>query len=105
MKRVRWRGSRDEEQRDETPRDENHHHHRGDLHDLQGFVAALMHALSVLPPEIQHDQNTESRGENIGRQVDWMAYVPTRIFYESRQVTPRRDRTDWTGQHIIEQQR
>ena len=37
-----------------APQNQNHHHHRGDGHDLQGLAAGFVNTLRILPPEIGH---------------------------------------------------
>src|SRR5271163_742463 len=63
MQRV-WRQMNGRtEDSDGAPDDQNHNHHGGHDHDLQGLLARFMHALNVLPPEIHHDQNSEDCGK------------------------------------------
>src|SRR3989442_3490721 len=44
-----------------SPADQQHHHHRGELHDTQSFVARFRDALDVLPPEIDRDDHRKRR--------------------------------------------
>src|SRR4051812_48990616 len=48
---------------DNAPHDQDDYHDRGDLHDAQCFLAGLVNALNVLPPEIHHDPDGKYDGE------------------------------------------
>ena len=72
------------EQRDQAPHDQYHHHNRGDLHNLHGLITALVDTLSVLPPEIQDDQNSESSRKTVLWQLKRVTRIPADVFDESR---------------------
>ena len=88
-----------------APRDQDHHHHRGQLHDAQRFLARLVHADHVLAPEIHGGEDGEARGEI--RRVDRGAGVPEvndRIIDDSGEIQPGADSADGAGQYVVEQQ-
>ena len=55
------------EDRDQAPHDQDHHHHRGDLHDAQRLLARFMNPDGVFAPEIQRDDDREQR-----RKMGWI---------------------------------
>ena len=91
--------------RDGAPDDQDHDHYRGDRHDLQGFLAGLVHALGILPPEIKHDDHGQARGEMVVGKMERAVHVHAHVFDEARQVLPRGNGADGAGQHVIEKQR
>ena len=90
--------------RDGAPDEQNHHHHRGDRHDLQGFLAGFVHALGILPPEIADHDDGQSRGEVVVGKIQRAVQVDADVFDEARQVLASGDGADGAGQHIIEEQ-
>ena len=93
--------------RDQAPDDQHHHHHGGDLHDLQRPLAGFVHALDVLPPEIDghHDGKDRGRTRSSGPCERRMAEVVESVGQEAREVLSGGDRADRAGQDVVEQQR
>src|ERR1700691_3612496 len=50
-----------------APADQDHHHHGDQPHDVQRFFAGLGNALGIFPPEINGDDNGETRGDSAHR--------------------------------------
>ncbi len=91
--------------RDGAPDEQDHHHHRGDGHDLQRFLAGFVHALRILPPEIGHYDHGQSRGEVVVGEIQRAVHVHAHVFDEAGQILAGGDGADGPGQHIVEKQR
>ena len=53
------------QQGERSPAQQHHHHHGGHLHHLERFVAGLLNALDVLPPEIERHQDGDHHCGNV----------------------------------------
>src|ERR1700722_357779 len=69
VKRVRRQLDGRPQHGDRAPKKQNHHHHRGDDHDLQSFLAGFVNALGIFPPEIKHDNDSQSGGKMVIRKI------------------------------------
>ncbi len=86
MQRVRRQLDGRAQNRDGAPDEQYHHHHRGDGHDLQRFLAGLVHALGILPPEIAHHDHRQSGGEVIVGKIQRAVQVPAHVLDKSREI-------------------
>ena len=100
-----WQVRVDLEDGDQAPHDQDDHHDGGDPHDEHRLFAALVDALQVLPPEVQHDQDGASGGEVVLVKANGVAEVAAQFFDESGEVLASGDGADRPCQHVIEQQR
>ena len=88
-----------------APGDEDHDHHRRDLHDLERVVARLVQALGVAPPEIHGDEDREQRRRLVVRDPGDGAEPPEQVVDQAGDVLARRHAADRASQDVIEQQR
>ncbi len=88
-----------------APDQQNDHHHRGDHHDLQGFLAGLVHALRILPPEIGHHDNGQPGGKVVVGEMQRAVHVHAHVLDKPCQILAGGYGADGTGQHVVEQQR
>ena len=105
VKRTGRQLNRSTQHRDGAPQNQNHHHHRGDHHDLQSFLAGLVNALCVFPPEINHYHNGEPGGEMIVRKIQRPVEIQAHVFDEAGEILPGGNRADGAGEHVVEKQR
>ena len=89
---------------DGAPDDQDYDHDGGDDHDLQGLLARFMHALDVLPPEIDHDQNGERGGKVIFGENQRVVDVSADVLNESREILAGGNRADGAGEDVVEEQ-
>ena len=74
--RVRRELKRPVPDADRAPDDQHDHHHGGHNHDLERLSARFVNTLSVFPPEINGDQNSEKRGKCVvGKAAKWMSQI------------------------------
>ena len=92
-------------QRVAAPRNHDHDHHRGDVHDAQGLLARLVNALDVLPPEINGDQRGKNRGGEVHGQHQRGVHVIQQLVQEADQIQTRRHAADRPGQNVVKHQR
>ena len=104
VQRVRRQLDGSAQNRDGAPDQQNHHHHRGDRHDLQSFLAGFVHALGILPPEVADDDDGQSRGEVVVGKVEGAVHVHAHVFDEARQVLTGGDGADGSGENVVEKQ-
>src|SRR5580700_109534 len=90
--------------RDGAPDDQNHHHYGGDDHDLQSFLAGLVHALRVLPPEIKSHDDGQAGGKSIVGKIEGPVEVEAHVFDEAGEVLAGGDGADGAGEHVVEEQ-
>ena len=95
-----WRRSSDE-----RPREQDDHHYRGDLDDVQGVGAGFVHPLRVAPPEVHDDDDCEPRREEVARHGQRHVVVRQHVADEAGDVEPGRHGANRTRQDVIEQQR
>ena len=88
-----------------APDQQNGHHHRGDLHDAQRLAAGFVHALDVLPPEVNRDDHGESRGEQVHVHAMGLMQQLENFVDQRAHVLPRADHADGSGEDVIEHQR
>src|ERR1022692_1677264 len=91
-------------QRNQAPDNQQHHHHRGDLHDLQGAFAGFVNALGILPPEIKGNHDGEKRRKSVARNVNVATEMMEGIGQKPCQILACRHRADRSGEHVIEEQ-
>jgi hypothetical protein len=90
----------------QAPGDEDHHHHRGDLHDAEGLFARFVNADDVLAPEINRDRGGKNSGEMRRMEVQARDMQVVGGFVDQNaQVEARADGADGAGQYVIEHQR
>ena len=87
-----------------APAEQDHHHHGGDSHDLQGLVARFRDALDVLPPEIEGDADGEHGCSGVHTPDERQMRQREQIVQQAHQILPRGDNADRPGQNVIEQQ-
>src|SRR5689334_14837977 len=105
LKRVGRNLDRDAENRICTPNDQDNHHDRGDGHDLNRLFAGLVNSPSTLPPEVKGNENAEEcRKSVLRKRAKRAAKIAGNVFNESGEILAGNDRTDGTGQNIVEQQ-
>ncbi len=104
VQRVRGQQNGGTQNRDGAPDQQNHHHDGGDHHDLQRFLAGLVHALGILPPEIEHHDYGQAGGEVIVGKMQRAVHVHAHVFDEAREILACGDGADRAGQHVIEEQ-
>src|SRR5260370_441928 len=84
LKRVRRNLERNMEESDHAPDNENYDHHCSDGHYLHRFLAGLVHALGVFPPEIKCDEYSENSGERVlGKMAQRMPSIARCVFDEA----------------------
>ena len=90
----------------ETPDDQDHHHHSRGLHDAQGLLAGFVNADSVLPPEVDlHDQRKTSREVLRFHMPVGLTQVLADFIEQTGEIQTRADAADRSGEHVIEHQR
>src|SRR5581483_3826147 len=90
---------------DHTPDDQDDHHRGCDRHDLQGLLAGLMKTLSILPPEINDDDDGKARREAVfGESLKGMAGIAREILEESSEILTGDYGTQGAVQHVIKEQ-
>src|SRR5262249_44572949 len=104
MQRTRWKLYGTSQDGKGAPRNEHHHHDRGDDHDLQGLLAGLVDALGVLPPEINNHKRRENGCEVILGKMNWASQVGRSLLQESPEILTGRHRADGTSENVVEQQ-
>ena len=105
VQRIRRQYDGRAQDRNGAPNKQNHHHHCRDDHDLQGLLAGFVHALRVLPPEVNHHHHGQAGREMIVREMQRTVHVHAHVFDESSQILASGYGADRTSQHIIEQKR
>src|ERR1700757_1764411 len=92
-----------------APADENDHHHRYQLHDVQSFFAGFGNAFGVFPPEINGDDDGKTRGNDVNgaRRERPAGHVRVRQKFaeQSAQILPRGYAADGPGQNVVKHQR
>ena len=73
-------------------------------HDLQRFLAGLVHALRILPPEISHHDHGQAGGEVVVGKMQRAVHVHAHVFDEAREVLAGGDGADGAGQDVVEEQ-
>ena len=89
----------------ETPSDEYHHHHGGELHDAKGFPARFGNALDVLPPEIEGDGDSHGRGGRIDVEMQRDVRVGEQLVEHADEILACRNAADRAGEDVIKHQR
>ena len=88
-----------------APGDERNHHHRGQLHDPQGFFARFGDPLDVLPPEIKRYGNGERRRREVRLECEFQVRVGKHLVQQAGEILSRRNSADRSCKHVIEHQR
>src|SRR5580704_1821304 len=105
MQRVRWQlNERCPQHRNRAPDEQDHHHHGGDDHDLKRLLAGFVHALGILSPEIDHDNDGEAGGEVVVRKVERAVHVHAHVLDKACEVLTGGDGADGAGEHVVEKQ-
>src|SRR6267378_1443428 len=92
------------EDRDRTPGDQDDDHDGRDFHDPESFVAALVNALDVLPPEVADGNDAERGREIVLVEVERMFQVARYFFNEAGEVLTGSDCADGSRENVVEQQ-
>ena len=88
-----------------APPDQQHYHHRRELHDAQRLVARFRNPLDILPPEIQRHQNRKERRRRICIQLVIDMRVRQQFVQHPRKILPRRNAANRPRQHVVKHQR
>ena len=91
-------------QRVPAPREHHHDHDRRDIHDAQSFLARLVNAFDVLPPEINRDERRKDRSSHIYGQNHSGVRVMQKFVQETNQIQPRGDAADGPSQDVVKHQ-
>jgi len=92
----------------DAPADEDDHHDRDQLHDVEGFFARFGNALGVFPPEIESNNDGEGGGNETSGTVGEMSFGDVEILAEfvekAGKVLARGNAADRAGEDVIEHQ-
>ncbi len=106
LQRIGWNLERSVKEGDGAPQDQNDHHDGGDHHDLDRFGRGLVHALSVLPPEINGDQDAEDRGKGVVVEImKRVVEIDCGVLNEAGEVLSGDHGAERAGQDVIEEKR
>src|SRR5208337_2502957 len=87
-----------------APTDQDHDHHRRDLHNAHSFLAGFVYALDVVPPEIEGTHDGEARRAYAWGDVQADVEVIGGFVDEADDVLPRGNAADRAGKDVIEHQ-
>ena len=88
---------------DDAPGDQDHHHHGGDLHDAQSFLARFVDPDDVLAPEVKGDDDGEH-----GREIrpvhahSGNVQPPAGLIDEAGGIQAGAHGADGAGEHVVE---
>ena len=86
----------------DAPSDKDDDHDGGNLHDPHGFLAGLVDAFDVVPPEIDGAEDGETGGAQIGTDVKAEVNEVGGLVEKADDVLPGRDAADGAGQDVVE---
>src|SRR5215813_1166680 len=91
-----------------TPADEDHHHDGDELHDMESFFAGFRNTFGVFPPEIDRDNDCESRSDYARCAFREMTFGKVEILEEfieeAAEILASGDAADRAGKNVIEHQ-